>query len=362
MYKVINKYLVFGFLKTFLNVTLVAVALGVILNLFEEIEFFKNLNASNKLPYILTMMFIPNLVISKLLPFIIFISSMWYIVSIKSKKDLLSLKVFGFSNLKIVVILSVTAFLIGLITILAVNPVTSVMIKSYEKTKAQYSKDIEHLVTINKNGVWIKEKHNNKLMITTAKSLSGNYLSDVTIYMIGDNNKILERIESKSINISNFDWELRNVKIFNIKSDGKPVYEESLSITSVYNVKKLNELYKNLDTISFFELINERDKLIEKGYNKEALNEKLNVFLSIPPFLSLMVVLASIFTIGSINKVQNLYYIFVAILSCAIIYFFKDLSIVLGQTNRISLTLAVWMPVIAITLFCSIGVLQINEK
>ena len=109
---------------------------------------------------------------------------MWYIISIKSKKDLLSLKVFGFSNLKIIAILSVTAFLIGLITILAVNPVTSAMIKSYEKTKAQYSKDIEHLVTINKNGVWIKENQGNKLMITTAKSLNGNYLSDVTIYII----------------------------------------------------------------------------------------------------------------------------------------------------------------------------------
>ncbi len=362
MYKVINKYLVFGFLKTFLNVTLVAIALGVILNLFEEIEFFKNLNASNKLPYVLTMMFIPNLITTKLLPFIIFISSMWYIISIKSKKDLLSLKVFGFSNLKIIVILSITAFLIGLITILAVNPVTSAMIKSYEKTKAQYSKDIEHLVTINKNGVWIKENQGDKLMITTAKSLNGNYLSDVTIYIIDNNNKISERIESKSVNISNFDWEIKKVKIYKFENSGKPIYEENLSIKSVYNVKKLNELYKNLDTISFFELINEQEKLIEKGYNKEALNEKLNVFFSIPPFLALMVVLASIFTIGSINKVQNLYYIFVAILSCAVIYFFKDLSIVLGQTNRISLTLAVWMPVFAIGLFCSIGIMQINEK
>ena len=75
-----------------------------------------------------------------------------------------------------------------------------------------------------------------------------------------------------------------------------------------------------------------------------------------------MVVLASIFTISSINKPQNLYYIFISIVCIVVIYYFKDLSVALGQTDRISLTLAVWIPVIAISLFCAIGILQINEK
>ena len=32
------------------------------------------------------------------------------------------------------------------------------MSKYYEKTKSNYSRDIDHLVTFNKNGLWIKEK------------------------------------------------------------------------------------------------------------------------------------------------------------------------------------------------------------
>ena len=32
------------------------------------------------------------------------------------------------------------------------------MVKFYEKTKSNYSKDTDHLVTINRNGVWIKER------------------------------------------------------------------------------------------------------------------------------------------------------------------------------------------------------------
>jgi lipopolysaccharide export LptBFGC system permease protein LptF len=52
----------------------------------------------------------------------------------------------------------------------------------------------------------------------------------------------------------------------------------------------------------------------------------------------------------------------ISILICVAIYYFKDLSIALGQTEKISLGLSVWMPVLIIGLFCSIGVIQINEK
>ena len=60
-----------------------------ILNLFEEIEFFKNLNVSILKPIILTSIIIPSILI-KLLPFIVFISSMWFMLKIRNNRDLLT--------------------------------------------------------------------------------------------------------------------------------------------------------------------------------------------------------------------------------------------------------------------------------
>ena len=51
-----------------------------ILNLFEEIEFFKNINVGILTPLILTSIFIPSMII-KFLPFIIFFIK--YVVFIK---------------------------------------------------------------------------------------------------------------------------------------------------------------------------------------------------------------------------------------------------------------------------------------
>ena len=106
---------------------------GIILNLFEEIEFFKNINVSILTPLILTSIFIPSMVI-QLLPFIIFISSMWFLWRIRNNRDLLTMKVFGYSNLKIFMILAITSFIFGWIILFFANPITASMSKYYEKT------------------------------------------------------------------------------------------------------------------------------------------------------------------------------------------------------------------------------------
>jgi len=361
MNKILNEYLITGFVKTIINVFLIFICLGIIMNLFEEIEFFKDLDTGIGLPFLLTLMFIPNLII-KLLPFIVFIAAMWYIISIKSNTDLIALKVFGYSNLKIILILSLTAFFFGILILFAVNPVTSAMIKYYEKTKAEYSKDIDHLVSINKNGVWIKEITENNFLITTAKKLESKYLFNVTIYKLDEKNNFIERIESEKVDISKNEWILEKADIYNFVEGKNDKKLDKITIKSNYNLDKLNSLYKNLDTISFFALLTEYKSLSEKGYSEKILNEKLNSFISLPIFLFLMVVLAAIFSVGNLSKSQNLYYIFISIITCVVVYYFKDLSIALGQTNRISLTLSIWMPIIAISLFCSIGIIQVNEK
>lgn len=332
------------------------------MNLFEEIEFFKNLDEGLYLPILLTLMFTPNLMIN-LLPFIVFFSSIWYFVELRNNKDLLSLKTYGFSNLKIIIILSTSAFMFGVFTILAINPVSSSMIKYYETTKAKYSKDIEHLVSINRNGVWIKEKINNNLRIISAKKLSGNYLHNITIYELDENNRIIERIESKQANIENNEWFFESVNVLKKGTEFNSYKNlENYKLISNYNARKLSNLYKNLDTVSFINLITNYNSWIQKGYSKKIVDEQINKIISLPIFLLLMVVLAAIFTLGSNKRSQNIYYIFVSITTCLVIYYFKDFTLALAQTNRISLEFAIWMPLLAISLFCSIGVLQINEK
>ena len=84
--------------------------------------------------------------------------------------------------------------------------------------------------------------------------------------------------------------------------------------------------------------------------------------LSLPFFLFLMTGLASILTLHTLKRSENLRFIILGLVISVLIYYFKDLSIALGQTDRIPLVLSIWAPVIALSLFTLVGVLQINEK
>ena len=135
MNNIILNHILKNFLKSFI-ILMLAYSFGIILNLFEEVEFFKDTGASIFLPLMLTSIFVPSLLI-KLLPFILFISSVWFLVKIRNNKELLTLKVYGYSNLKLFFILALTSFLLGWIILFFVNPVTSSLMKYYEKTKSE---------------------------------------------------------------------------------------------------------------------------------------------------------------------------------------------------------------------------------
>ena len=109
MKKVLINYLLVGYFKTLLKVILFFYCFGVILNLFEEIEFFKNLDSSALVPLKLTILLYTRNVSSEL-PLLIFVSSLKFIMDIRNNRDLISMKVFGFSNFKIFVILATTSF------------------------------------------------------------------------------------------------------------------------------------------------------------------------------------------------------------------------------------------------------------
>ena len=140
MRNIILNFIIKDFLITSLKVVLLFYSFGIILNLFEEIEFLKNLNTSFYLPLILTGMYIPSTII-QLMPFIIFISSIWFLVKIRNNKELLILKTFGYSNFKLFLILATTAFLLCWMILIILSPITSNMVKYYEKTKSIYAKD-----------------------------------------------------------------------------------------------------------------------------------------------------------------------------------------------------------------------------
>jgi len=358
---IINKYLSLEFTKITIIAILIFFCLGFIMNLFEEINFFKDINIGIYIPLLLTSLKVPVL-LHEMLPFIVLVSGIWFFLKIKKSDEVTALKISGMSNLSVILIPSFISILLGIVFVTMVNPITSLSLKKYEIIKGEYERDRNYMAKITKNGIWIKEKNDSKNNIIRASNLNDKNLMVLTIYEFDKNNNFVKRIDADYANISTHDWKLSNVKI--LDENGILLAEKINEIVykSIYDLKKIKSLYTNLDTVPFWQIKKEMKLLEERGYSTKQIETKLHRSLAFPFFLLSMVLLSGLFTLGINFKENNLFYIFISIITCILIYFFNDFSAALGKTERLSVEIAVWMPILIIFIFSAAGMIYANQK
>ena len=185
---------------------------------------------------------------------------------------------------------------------------------------------------------------------------------NLTIYEFDKDNNFAKVIEADYANIISRNWLLKNVKI--LDQDGNLLSDnlDQIIYKSIYNLDKIKSLYSNLDTISFWKIRNEIKLLKERGYSTKQMETRLHRSLSFPFFLLAMIFLSGVFTLGTSIKENNFTYIFITIITCILVYFFNDFSAALGKTERLSVEIAVWMPIIIIFIFSAVGMIYANQK
>jgi lipopolysaccharide export system permease protein len=297
-----------------------------------------------------------------MLPFIVLISGIWFFLKIKKNDEITAMKVSGMSNLSVILIPGIISVLLGIIFVTFISPITSVSLKKYEMIKGEYERDKDYLAAITKNGIWIKDKNNNKNNIIRASNLNNENLMNVTIYEFDKDNNFVKRIEADYANIVTQNWLLINVKILDFDGNLLPSNFDQIIYKSRYDLDKIKSLYSNMNTISFWKIANEIKLLKERGYSTKQMETRLHRSLSFPFFLLAMIFLSGVFTLGTSIKENNLTYIFITIITCILVYFFNDFSAALGKTERLSVEIAVWMPIIIIFIFSAVGMIYANQK
>jgi len=357
----INKYLAQQFIKIVFIISIIFFCMGFIMNIFEEINFFKDFEINIITPVLLSLLFIPSL-LNDFFPFVILLSGIWFFLKIKKTDELTAMNVSGISNLSIIIIPSILSIILGIFFVIAINPITSVLVKKYETLKGNYEKDQDYLATVTVNGIWIKEKGLKANYMVRASNLEKENLLEVTIYEFDKNNNFKRRIEAESADISSLKWNLKNIKIIDTDGIESTKSIKDPSYFSMYDIKKIKSLYANLDTISFWNLDKEIKLLEQRGYSAREMQVILHRSLAFPFFLLSMLLLSSVFTLGTTFNDNNWTYIFLAIISSVLIFFFNDFSAALGKTDKLPIELSVWMPIAIIFVFSTVGIIHANQK
>ena len=359
MIKTFELYLIVLFLKKILNIFLIFFALVFILNLFEEISFFKNLNVSSFFPVMLSGLSVPA-TLFEIFPFIFLIGTQFFFLDIIDKNELDILKINGLNNLRILRTLFLTSFLVGFILITAFYFLSSKLKFIYFDIKNSYSNDNKYLAVIKESGLWIKDEIDNKILIINSDQISNNLLINVSIHEFDNNFQLINLIQSKEVNITKYEWILSRPLIFN---NNKTIQlEEELLLKTHFDIVKINSLFSNLSSLNLSQLLKLKNDYKSLGNSTREVDIHLHKLYSLPLFLSIMTIFASIIMFNNKRNTSTIFHLILGILFSVIVYYLSYLFYLLGENGKIPIILSIYLPFMILLLITLIGMIRLNEK
>ena len=354
-----QNYLGLLFISKFIKISIIFFCVVILINFFEEIRFSEKHNIEIYYVIYLSILNAPSLIF-EILPFIFFVSVIFFYLELSEKNELEIFNSNGISNLKIVYFLTMVTIILGILLLLIYYTLSSSLKSKYLDAKSRFSNSNEYLAVVNNDGLWIKEEIENKLYIIHAKKLNKNKLRYLTI---NETTKYFESnntIIAESADIISKNWKLENVSILN--SNGNTKKLKSYVHNSSFNGELISNLFSNLNALNVYELHKLSKNYLNIGYSNTDIKIHLNKIYSMPLFYVLMTILGFII-INRLKKIKSKFFVIIfGVFVSVIVYYLNYFSSLLGTSGALPIYLSVWSPLLILFLVCNIGLLKINEN
>ena len=353
-----TKFLVSGFLKSFLNIFFVMISLVFILNILKEIEFFNNKEVNSLYPIYLSLMNSPS-VIFEMFPFIFLIATQFFFLKLFNNDEINIFKYSGLKNIKIIGILSLVSFFIGILCVTLFYSFSSNLQHYYLQVKNQFSDDKLYLAVINKNGLWMKDVINNQTSIINSSKIDNNFLINTFITTFDEDFNLIRSVKSDKIDIKSNEWLIYDAAIFKDNISQKSNF---LTFRSNFNQQRIESLFSNLTSLSLLKLIDLRQNYKSLNYSTVDVDMQIYKVATYPIFLVIMTILSSIIMLNTKKSSSKVLKIIIGLFFSVVIYYINNFFNVMGATEKVPIMIAIWTPIIFLSLINIIMLVNINEK
>ena len=357
--KTYQQYLIKSLLKNIFLISCLFLILSFLLNILEEIKFFKNLDLGISYSFLLTFLNVPS-ILYEIFPFIFLISTQMFFVNLFEKEELIVLKKHGLDNLVLVKILIITSLVCGILIVSLFYTISSQMKHSYLSFKNKFTDDKKYLAVVNENGLWIKDEVDNSINIINAEIFENDTLKKLIITQMDKDFNIVKTIIGKSANIQKNTWKIKNVEVHEM--DKSKVSHDQILFKTNFNKEKLNNIFSNLTSLTFFELLSMSKDYNQLGYSTLEINSHLHKLYSFPIYLMIMSLVGGILMLNIKYNKSKIVNITIGIILSVIIYYLNYFINLLGTNEKLPIIISIWLPHLILFLFCLTFLIRINEN
>ena len=352
------KFLTIIFLKSLIFVFVIMTSLVFILNYLGELEYFQKIEIETHFTLFLALLNSPSMIFD-MAPFIILITSQLFFIKMFNNNELVTFKYSGLKNSEIIKILIILSFITGIFTNTIFYYFSSNLKNLYLELKSPFSNDGKYLAVVTQNGLWIRDKIEEKTLVINSSKIDKNYLIGNFITEFDNNYNVIQNIKSNKIDVSKKEWIIFDAKVYQ-----KNNYSnfEKFSLNTNFDLKRINSLFSNLSSLNLIALLELRKNYQKLNYSITDVDIQILKLLTLPLFLVLMCLFSSILMLRIKHLSNTTMQITMGLFFSVIIYYLNNFFNVLGSTEKISIVLAVFAPLIILSFVNFLMLNKINEK
>ena len=137
---------------------------------------------------------------------------------------------------------------------------------------------------------------------------------------------------------------------------------KEITLYSNFNYQRIQNLYSNLSSFSLLELLKLKDNYKKLNYSTTEVDMQLQKLFSFPIYLTLMTILSALIMFNTKNFNSATFKILFGLFLSVLIYYFNNFLNVMGNTEKISLLISIWMPMVLLMFTNLVMIIKINDK
>jgi lipopolysaccharide export system permease protein len=352
------------------------IAYGVIVciaGMIDMIETFRRTSVQPNINYIITLQMCGLRIVhlaEKLLPYSIMIATMMSLMRLMRTSELLVVRASGVSVWRFLTPLLLIAFLLGVVSIALLNPLSAATIARYERMEAKYLQNNEHLFSVSSSGLWLKHSETVPIEIAGLKVQSyimqAKYISQtdmslrrVVVFLQDKNDHFVGRVDANGAKLYEKYWRINHAVL---ASPGRvPERQLRFILPTELNIRQLQNSFAEPRTLSFWELGEFVETLQKAGFS--ALRHKLYWYsvLITPLIYASMVLLAAIFSLRLPRKGKMVLMVGGAVITGFVLHFMGGLFHAFGYSGSLSIEVSVIAPYLVALLLSTIILLHMED-
>jgi lipopolysaccharide export system permease protein len=282
-----------------------------------------------------------------MLPFAILLGGVATFVRLSRSRELVATRAAGVSAWDFLLPPLTVAVLIGVFTVTVFTPVSAKMFAEFAGLEARYVKGEESQLSVSGNGLWLRQGDAQQQSVIHALRVAdqGEHLEDVLVLLYGAGDRFTGRIDAKSAQLKNHFWVLKDAFVSDTK--GVPVHHDQYSLATTLTPEQIVESSTAPDALSFWDLPGYIRAAQAAGFSASRYQLYLYTLYALPALFAAMVFMAASFSLRPGRETGVAKVILFSATCGFAVFFFQDLTSVLGRSGAVPILLAATAPALA---------------